>query len=131
MPIVTDELGKALFNILKDYCGDVEKDVRKVVVDVSIEAQNRLRATSPKSGRTQEKEYAKGWKSKLTRNAATYIETTVFNDKKPGLAHLLENGRKAGEKNGHHYPAAPAKPHIAAVEEWAAKEVVERLAAKL
>lgn len=128
MAIVTDELGNALFNILKDYCGDVEKDVRKVVIGVSIEAQNRLRATSPRSGRTQNKEYAKGWKSKMTRNAATYIETTVFNDEKPGLAHLLEKGHGPTDKRPW---SVEAKPHIAAVEEWAAKEVVERLAVRL
>lgn len=131
MANVSDKLGLALFNILQDYCGDVEKDVRKVVIDVSIEAQNRLRSTSPHSGRAQKKEYAKGWKSKLTRNGAAYIETTVFNDEKPGLAHLLEDGRDAGENNGYRYPAAPAKPHIRKVEEWAADEVVERLAARL
>lgn len=131
MPKVTDDIGHALFDILQAYCGDVEKDVRKVVIDVSIEAQKRLRSTSPKSGRTQKREYAKGWKSKLTRDAATYIETTIFNDTKPGLAHILEHGRKEDEKNGYHYPAAPAKPHIGEVEEWAAEEVVKRLERKL
>lgn len=124
MPIVTDELGKALFNILKDYCGDVEKDVRQVVAAVTAESTKRLRDTSP----SRTGEYAKNWKSKNTRNAPTYVENTVYEDKKPGLAHLLEKGHGPTDKRPW---SVEAKPHIAAVEEWAAKEVVERLAAKL
>ena len=126
-----EKLGAAMFTIIQDYCGDVEKDVQKVVKDVSAKASKRLRSVSPQSGRTQKKEYAKGWKAKVTRNAATYIETTVFNDKKPGLAHLLEDGRDKGEKNGYRYPAMPARPHIRKVEAWALDEVVKRLSERL
>ncbi len=127
MPKVTDDIGKAMFDILQSYCGDVEKVVRKTVKDVSREASERLRSTSPrKTG-----EYAKGWKVKQTRDAPNYAEATVYESKKPGLAHLLEHGRKAGKKNGYPYPAAPAKPHIQKIEEWAAEEVVKRLESKL
>lgn len=124
MSIVTDELGSAMFNILESYCGDVEKNVRQVVAAVTAESTKRLRETSPK--RTGE--YAKSWKSRITRNAATYMETTVYQDKKPGLAHLLEKGSANTDKRPW---SVEAKPHIAAVEEWAEKEVVERLAARL
>ncbi|MBQ9521672.1 MAG: hypothetical protein IJR72_03775 [Oscillospiraceae bacterium] len=126
MATVTDKLGAALIHVLEDYYGDVAQNVRQVVVGVTAEATKRLRDTAPKNTG----EYAKNWKSEIERNAPTYVETKIYADKKPGLAHLLEDGRKAGEKNGYHYPAAPAKPHIRAVEEWAANEVEERLAEK-
>lgn len=122
-----ENLDKGLFKLLQHYCGDIESDVREVVKAVSLEAKKRLRETSPKSGRSQKKEYAKGWRIR-TKSTGSAVEATIYNDTKPGLAHILENGRRAGEKNGYHYPAASAKPHIRAVEEWAANEVEERLA---
>lgn len=126
MSYTTENLDKALFKVIQDYYGDIGRDIRKVVKSVSLEAKQRLRETSPKSGRSQKKEYAKGWKIR-TKDTGSAIEATVYNSTKPGLAHILEHGRKAGEKNGYHYPAASAKPHIKAVEEWAEEEVVQRL----
>lgn len=122
----SENFDKALFKLMQDYCGDIGNDVRKVVRSVSLEARKRLRETSPKSGRTQKKVYAKGWKIR-TKDTGSVVEATVYNDTKPGLAHILEFGREAGERNGHHYPAAPARPHIREVENWAADEALHRL----
>lgn len=102
--------------ILSDYGEDVEEELQKIVPDMAKEAVRKLKKTSPK--RTGK--YARGWTQKTEKGRMT-VSSTVYNTK-PGLPHLLEYSHVL--RNG-----GRSKPevHIAPVEEWVNKEVVDRI----
>ena len=127
-----DYMDRYLSQIFEDYAGEVETAVEESVKETTNEAAKLLRRTPPTPKKTGD--YAKGWKAS-TDKKRTYIGGTVWNPKKPGLAHLLEDGRKAGVTNGYPYPAAPAFPHIQpvadAVGEVAVRKITRKLEGKL
>ena len=110
---VSDELGKIL-----DEVGDEALDViRESVEQVSKEAVKKLKADSPRATG----EYAKGWAKKVEKGRLG-ITATLYNKKKPQLTHLLEKGhaKRGGGRT-------KAMPHIKPAEQWANREVVERI----
>lgn len=102
--------------ILSDYGKDVEEELREIVPDVAKEAVKKLKKTSPKN----KGKYAKSW-TQQTEKGRMSISSVIYN-KEPGLPHLLEYSH-ALRNGGRSRP----EPHIAPVEEWANKEVVERI----
>lgn len=107
--------------ILAQYTKDVNKDVDDSLKAGAKEAVKALKYTSPaKSG-----DYAKGWAVKQEKG-----NYTVYNKRKPGLTHLLENGHDVvvnGQVVGH----AKAYPHIKEVEEWTGDFIEKQLTEKL
>ena len=100
-----DGLEDAINDILKDYENDVKKAAAPVIKKAAETAKAELRATSPEDTG----EYKKGWRYKKSSDGMSY---TIYNDAKPGLTHLLENGHAS--RNG---GRVAAKPHIKPVEE--------------
>lgn len=102
--------------ILSDYGEDVEDMLREVIPEVAKDAVKKLKKTSPKN----KGKYAKSW-AQQTEKGRMSISSVIYN-KEPGLPHLLEYSH-ALRNGGRSRP----EPHIAPVEEWANKEVVERI----
>lgn len=124
------DFGTQLNRLLQEYGDEVLKDMGDVINGVGKAAANKVKAASPK----KTGKYATGWRTK-TEGRGYAAKITVYNAKKPGLAHLLEHGHalyKPG-KNGKYIAAGRVKgqEHIKPVEEWANDEVIRRLEAKL
>lgn len=110
--------------ILKEYGDEVGREMHHVVEDVAKEGAKKLRKASPRRNH-KERHYATGWRTKIEDKRMS-VSATLYNSTKPGLTHLLENGHaKVGGGR------VSAIPHIAPVEEWVAKEVVNELAKEL
>ena len=117
------DLEKAVSDILAEYSVDVSKAAETAITAVAKEATKKLKQSAPR--RTGK--YAKGWASKVEKGALT-VEATVYG--KTGtyqLAHLLEHGhaRRGGGRN------VDGIVHIKPVEEWAVKEVEQRIREKV
>lgn len=120
MKVSSDMLGKKLGEILTKYGNDVTEVVRQSVKKTGTYAANKLKEVSPKKTGA----YAKGWKSGEYTWTALGAHVTVHNAKKPGLAHLLENGHAL--RNG---GRAPAHVHIKPIEDEA-KDILENTVIK-
>ena len=119
--IKMDSLLVDVNRILAQYTKDVNQDVNDALKAGAKEAVKALKYTSPaKSG-----DYAKGWAVKQQKG--NYV---VYNKKKPGLTHLLENGHDV-VVNGQKYGHVNAKPHIKEVEEWTSDYIEKQLKEKL
>ena len=120
--IKIDELGQALADALKEYNQQVNEALKAGCKAVGKEAARVLRSTSPK--RTGE--YAKGWTQKTSYETADNIRVTVYNNKKPQLAHLLEYGH--AKVNG---GRVEGKAHIRPAEERAEKQLLGRVKVRM
>ncbi|MBC1505582.1 hypothetical protein HCJ58_01090 [Listeria sp. FSL L7-1509] len=76
-------LNSAIAESLKAYTKDVEKDLEVVQKKVVSDGVRKIKQKSPVLKGT----YASGWKMKKVANG--YV---IYNAKRPGLTHLLENG---------------------------------------
>ena len=104
--------------ILAKYGDDATEAARRLVKRAGNEARDKLKQTSPKdTGK-----YAEGWTTGKYTWTALGAEITVYNAKKPGLAHLLENGH--AKRNG---GRVPAKVHIKPVEEEVGRELEKNI----
>ena len=118
MKVSTGDLSTALGKILAAYGDDVTEATRRLVKRVGNEARDKLKQTSPRDTG----QYAEGWTTGQYTWTALGAEITVYNAKKPGLAHLLENGH--AKQNG---GRAPAQVHIKPVEEEVGRELEENI----
>lgn len=117
-----DKLGKTIDDILEKYGVVCNEIVEEEVNDITKEAVKKLKATSPrKTGK-----YAKGWKV-VKYQSRFKVVGVIHNAKKPQLTHLLENGH--AKRNG--VGRVSPEKHIAPVEEWAVRELVERIERRL
>ncbi|WP_449459979.1 HK97 gp10 family phage protein [Streptococcus suis] len=119
--IPIDELSSIIEEELADYLDLTVDHVRQVVDEVTQEAVQELKDSSPrKSGR-----YARGWTSKIVEDSPTGV-TKVIHNRVASLTHLLENGhatRGGGRVAGIR--------HIAPVEEKAILKIEKGLREKL
>ena len=109
---------------MKEYSTTCETEIQKAIDDVAKEAKKKLLATSPTGRR---KQYRKGWKVTFERRSGYY--KAHIHSKEYQLTHLLEHGHKTVLKSGKYggKSSAAARPHIAAVEQWANKEIEKRI----
>ena len=118
MKISSGDFSTAMGKILAKYGNDVREATRRLVKRAGTEARDRLKQTSPKdTGK-----YAEGWTTGEYTWTTLGAEITVYNGKKPGLAHLLENGH--AKRNG---GRTPAKVHIKPVEEATMRELEKNI----
>ena len=118
MKISSGDFSTVMGKILAKYGDDVTEATRRLVKRAGTEARDRLKQNSPKDTG----QYAEGWTTGQYTWTALGAEITVYNAKKPGLAHLLENGH--AKQNG---GRAPAKVHIKPVEEEVGRELEENI----
>lgn len=104
---------------------DVVRATNTAAKTVANEAANKLKNTSPK----KTGKYARAWKVKTEKGSANIDKVVVYN-KRYQLTHLLENGHVVRNKKGT-YGRAPAQPHIAPVNEWAADELPREIEREL
>ena len=116
-----DELEKAIEQELDDYIKETTSIMREVVEEVTDNAVDTLKLSSPrKTGK-----YARGWKSKTTSDSSTGLTKSIHN-RTPGLTHLLENGHS--KQNG---GRVEGQKHIEIVEKSAVKSLEDRLRQRL
>lgn len=124
--IKIDELGTEIAKLMSEYAVDVAADMKAEAKEVASKAVKELKVTSPEGEGSHKGHYKDGWTKKTESENATSIGIRIYNRKKPGLTHLLENGhakRGGGRVNG--------IPHIAPAEKKAAEEYEKRLKARL
>ena len=122
MRIQPEQLTATVNKLLDEYGDEVREIVDETITKTAKEAAKQLKGAGSFGGSG---EYQKGWKSKVEKRRL-YIEAHVYNAKLPGLTQLLEFGH--AKQNG---GRTRAFPHIADVNDWAQKEAVSRLEAKL
>jgi hypothetical protein len=108
-----EDLSKELAKELSRYTAEIEEEVEAIKDEVSKEAVNILRNTSPvKTG-----DYRKGWtRKKVGRD---YV---IYNKSNGQLTHLLENGHvKSGGGR------VAARVHIRPVEEKTSETYLDRV----
>lgn len=99
-------------DILNDYSNDIQEDITETAINISKDAANELKNTSPK--RTGK--YRKGWRVK-TQKGNGYVDCIVHNGTRWQLTHLLEKPH-ATRNGGRTNPQVHIKP----VEEKAVRE---------
>lgn len=103
--------------IFNEYENLTDEAVEKAARKAGRDAVQKLKNTSPKKSG----EYASGW---ATRKRG--LGVIVYNRKAPGLTHLLEYGHDIINKFGE-YGRAPARVHIAPVEQAANQEFEDEI----
>ena len=116
--ITVDRLSDEIMDALEEYREMTDEVVQTAVDTVSKETKKLVQAGSP----VQTGGYQKGWAVKKTSAKAGQVSITVYNRKKPGLTHLLENGH---QKTGGGRVAAI--PHIRPAEEEARRYLEEHI----
>ena len=121
--INSESFAAEIQKILEDYGDEAAQALTESVEETAKESQKQIRKFN--QGRTTWEEYPKGWAIEVAKER---LETsaTVYNKSKPGLTHLLEFGHAL--RNG---GRSSAFPHIADVNDFAQKDVLERLERKL
>lgn len=114
---MAEDLQVKIMALLEEYAEQADEAINEVIPKVAKDAAKQLRNTSPK----QDGSYAKGWMAKVEKTRLG-VSGIVYNKDYPGLVHLLEFGH--AKRNG---GRTRAFPHVAPVNEWAEKEVVQRI----
>jgi hypothetical protein len=116
---LTDEIQK----ILDEYGDEASAALNEAISETAKEAQTQLRQKN--QGRKLWKKYPKGWSVQIKAGRLD-VEGIVYNKDHYRLTHLLEFGHAT--RNG---GRTKAFPHIAEVNAFAQKDVLERLREKL
>ena len=119
-----DKFQQAIDKALKEYAGSVKEhldDITRVFAKKGAQAvKQAARGTFGGTGK-----YAAGWTSQIETGRVS-VQGQIFNEKVPGLPHLLENGhaKRGGGR-------VPGRVHIAPVEEKIATEFQKAVEEKL
>lgn len=119
-----DRLTEACSKILAEYGENVQENVADIVKALSKEGAKTVKANARADfGGTGK--YASGWKSRFD-NGRLSAQGIIYNEKVPGLPHLLEHGH-ANRGGGR----TPGTVHIAPVEEELVKQFEREVKSKL
>ena len=120
------DLSVQMADILDECSQDVVEAFDDALNKTMRESVQKLKSESPK----QSGEYASGWKLKKEKEGGKVITGTVYNAKKPGLTHLLENGHVIRNKSGT-FGRVGGRKHIEPVQEWAETELTQEIMKEL
>lgn len=121
---------KIMNNILTDYGDEVRQEAAEVLTDLSDKVVTEIKSKSPRGEGTQH--YADGWTAERAKDKFGTDRVVVFNQTKPTLTHLLENGHRGYPlKNGGRTRDVPGKKHISPTQKWAEKEAMKELERRL
>ena len=121
--IQPENLAGEIQKILDEYGDEASVALAEAIEETAKEAQTQLR--SKNMGRKLWKKYPKGWSVQIKAGRLD-VEGIVYNKDHYRLTHLLEFGHAT--RNG---GRTAAFPHIAEVNAFAQKDVLERLREKL
>ena len=121
--IQPENLAGEIQKILDEYGDEASVALAEAIEETAKEAQTQLRQKN--QGRKLWKKYPKGWSVQIKAGRLD-IEGIVYNKDHYRLTHLLEFGHAT--RNG---GRTKAFPHIAEVNAFAQKDVLERLKEKL
>ena len=114
----TESVAVQMADLLDEINEEVRESAKAGIRDVSKEAVQKLRNTSPKKTGS----YARGWSSKKVSDT----EIIVYNKTEGWKTHILENGHVVKNKKGE-FGRVNGIKHIAPVEEWAESELPIRI----
>ena len=117
-----NNLGVLLEEVVSEYSSEVAETLKKEAKATARKTVKTLKQTSPKKSGV----YAKEWKQKVTQEGIGSITVTVYNEDKPSLIHLLENGH-AKRGGGRTKPIE----HVDPAADEAAEIFIKSLEAKL
>lgn len=126
------DLSKAINDILSKYGDEVYTVMESSIDEVSEEAKEKLRAVNhfrnDASGA-----YAESWVNEKLSGKPLTCTRAVHNEKHYRLTHLLEKGHVVRNGTGRNKgkQRTDAFPHIAPVNDWANKELVQLVERKL
>lgn len=125
------DLSKAINDILTKYGDEVYSVMEECIDEVAEEAKDRLKAvTHFKNDATK---YPGSWVNEKLQGKPLTVKHAVHNQQHYRLTHLLEKGHVVrngtGRNNGKQ--RTDAFPHIAPVNDWANKELVQLVERKL
>ncbi len=121
--IQPENLAGEIEKILNEYGDECVDALSESIEETAKEAQKELKHFN--QGRKTWRNYPKGWSVKIEKSRLS-TEGVVYNSNHYQLTHLLEFGHAT--RNG---GRTAAFPHIAEVNEFAQKDVLERLQRKL
>ena len=119
------EIRLQLKKVLDEYCEQLDDTFIEAVDRVTQETVQKLKDTSP-VGAGKKGHYKDGWTSKKSGK----MERVIYNAKKPGLTHLLNNGHPVRNQYGSYDPK-PGDHHITNAEEWANQELINEVERRL
>lgn len=123
---MTADLDIQLKAILDEYPLEVQKDVEESAKKSAQKGASELRKTSPKdTGK-----YAKGWSYKKQGAGLGQTSYVIYNNARPGMTHILENGHLIRNQYGTYGRTAP-RPHIKPVEVLVSQYFIEELTKNL
>lgn len=110
--IQASDLQKEISKYLNEYKEDIDDDVVEAVDQITKEAKDELKQTSPRRKGTRENPYYRGWSVKLAKKQTGKYTKAIWNKTNYQLTHLLEFGHvtRSGTRTR-------AIPHIRPVEE--------------
>lgn len=111
-----------LEKVLMSYSDEVAEDIAEEIQSVGKEALKIVKEKSPKNTGT----YRKGWRLKVNKGRIG-TQIIIYNANKPQLTHLLENGHAKADGND----TVDGIPHIYPANEWAEKEIMQRIERRL
>lgn len=118
------DLDKAIKDVLNEYGDEVYDVMSNVIDDVSTEAVNKLKSVNKFApNRHPSGAYSASWTKDEAQAGRLGKKIIVHNEKHYRLTHLLEHGHVSRNGTGRTFGRVPAYPHIADVNEWAAKEL--------
>lgn len=124
------DLSKAINEILSKYGDEVYTVMESSIDEVAEEAKNKLQAVNHFRNNASGA-YAESWvNEKLSGKPLTAVRA-VHNEKHYRLTHLLEKGHVIKNGIGRTFGKTAAFPHIAPVNDWANKELVQLVERKL
>lgn len=117
-----DCLADAIREEMRLYSRECSEDMREIVTSVGKESAKKLKETSRVGKGSKKGHYKDGWTAKIEQRSADKTKATVYNRKKAGLVHLLENGH-ANRGGGR----TMAFVHVKPVDTWAEQEVLKKV----
>lgn len=118
------DVSSAVQDILDRYGDFAREALDDIVPQLAKDTVKKIRENIQTAGIGHGKkgDYAKGWKTKETKDVFGHIKAIAYNAKKPGLPHLLEFGHAT--RNG---GRTKAYEHLEPAEEWAKNEAEKRV----
>lgn len=123
--VSVDEMADALAGLFEEYTTEVNGKLRDATKTIARKGASAVRA-SARSNVGGSGRYASGW---TYRAEDKRLKTTavIYNEDRPGIAHLLENGHVTRNGTGRTFGRTPAYVHIKPVEEQILKDYINEV----